>query len=358
MLFVGALLAAMAAGCGHSRGGGAADGGTLRVGFISTAPGEPTGPEGWAYRRGILLPALRKAGIARITFASFGNGPDLNEAIAAHAVDVGLLGDTPAIVGHAAGLPTRLINQSAVGMDCWLVVRPDGPKRVEDLRGKPVATQKGSYMARYLLGLLEKKGLSRDVTFVHLASTEAEAALRRGDIAAYASPYGPLLASHGLRILDEARDHPDLLGSSVTVATADFLAAHPGFPAAWNGARKLGIADLRQHQAEYYQWQAQRVKLPVDVYRALYPQRLYSPEPLTQSGLALLGGTKGFLREQHLARSDFSIDGWIAPGVTDAALPGPPGPAKIAAQPGVTGPAKIAAQPVQVAKTAERSGRP
>lgn len=304
----------VAAGCGH-RGDDGAKSSQIRVGFIGTVGGEPQGPEGWAYRQGALLPALKEAGITSIKFTAFGNGPDLNEAMAGHAVDVGMLGDTPAIVGHAAGMPTRLINQSTYGTNCWLIVRPDGPRTVDDLRGKTVATSKGSFMARYLLGLLVEKGLTQSVKFVHLASTDAEPALRRGDVDAIASASGPLLISRGLRSIDEARLHPKLLGSSVTVATTSFLADHPNFPAVWNRARDAGIADLQKHTDEYNRWQAGRVKLDVDTYKALYPSRAYLPEPLTPHGAALLDGTKAFLVQQHLAKSDFKISDWAVPGV-------------------------------------------
>jgi ABC-type nitrate/sulfonate/bicarbonate transport system substrate-binding protein len=35
----------------------------------------------------------------------FANGPDLNEALSGGSLDVGIYGDTPALVGRAAGLP-------------------------------------------------------------------------------------------------------------------------------------------------------------------------------------------------------------------------------------------------------------
>lgn len=311
------LLATVAGGCGHSDQG--AGGSVLRLGFVGTVGGQPQGPEGWASKQGLLLPALKDAGITSITFTAFGNGPDLNEAMAGHAIDVGMLGDTPAIVGHAAGMPTRLINQSSVGTDCWLIVRPGGPKSVDELRGKSVATQKGSYMARYLLGLLQEKGLEHAVTFVHLPTTDAEAALRRGDIDAYATGSGPLLIAHGLHSIDEAKNHPSLLGSSVTVATDSFLAAHPNFPQVWNRARDIGVADLKKNQDGYNAWQAGRVRLDVATYKALYPTRTFLTEPLTPKGVALLEGTKEFLVDQHLAKTDFKISDWAVPGIYPSA---------------------------------------
>ncbi|MEH2445386.1 MAG: hypothetical protein V7K18_06280 [Nostoc sp.] len=75
---------------------------TLRIGYVGSA--EPTGPLGWAKKKGILNRELQKAGFKDITFARFPNGPDLNEALVAGQLDVGSLGDTPAIVLRAKGV--------------------------------------------------------------------------------------------------------------------------------------------------------------------------------------------------------------------------------------------------------------
>ena len=322
------LLALALSGCGakHDASG---QGGLLRVGFIGNTA-TPSGPEGWEIQRGRFLPTLRPVGVTHAQFFAFPNGPDLNEAMAAGALDVGMLGDTPAIVAHAAGLPARAINQTQVGMNAWLIVRADGPKTVAELQGKTVATQKGSYMARYLLGLLAQNGLTDRVRFVHLASSAAEPALHRGDIAAYAAPAGtgPLLLSHGFRAIDQAAQHPGLTGSGVTVVSEKYLAAHPNFPSLWNKARADAIADVRARPEPFYQFQAQAANLPEPIVKASYPVSLYSAQPFTPKGLALLDGTKAFLLGQHLAKSDFTLASWTVPvgrsSATEAAsLPHP-----------------------------------
>ncbi|BDI30828.1 hypothetical protein CCAX7_28790 [Capsulimonas corticalis] len=318
-------------GCGpkgaHSPGGyESSQTGVLRVGIISTTGKQPSGPEGLAYKQGTLIKDLASAGITQIEFTPFANGPDLNEAMAAGGLDVGEYGDTPALVGRSAGLPTRAINQNTVGTNAWLIVRADGPKTVDDLRGKTVATSKGSYMARYLLGLLAEKNLTKDVKFVHLLPNAAESALQHGDIAAYAAPggTGPLLIQHGYKAIDQANQHPGLSGSGVTVVSETYLAAHPQFPAIWNKARANAIDNAQAHPEDYYQFQTALSKLPEPIVKASYPIALYSKEPFTPKGLALLSGTKAFLVQQHLAKSDFDLKTWtVSPaGATQsAALP-------------------------------------
>ncbi len=310
-------------GCGHApvkSGAAASQNGLLRVGYVSPYGSLPSGPEGWENRSGKLVPQLRTAGVTAVKFTAFPNGPDLNEALAANAIDLAMIGDTPGILGRAAGIPTHLVNQSTVGSNAWLMVRADGPRTLADLKGKTVATAKGSYMSRYLLGLLAEAGLSKDVKFVHLLPSDAEPALRRGDIAAYAHPYGPLLISHGFRAIDQARQHPGLEGSGLTLIRDAYLTAHPGFPALWNKARKTGIADILAQQNDYYQVQAKNARLPVPIFKAMSPVSLYQSQPLTPKGLALLDGTKAFLVDQHLAKQDFSIHDWTAPSEAATAV--------------------------------------
>jgi len=285
----------------------------VRVGHVATGSGGPTGPEGWGYSSGLLKKELAAIGVSDIRFVHFPNGPDLNEAISANAIDVGIVGDTPALLGKGSGLPTRLVNQSVLGMDVWLVARKGGPRTVRDLDGLAVATSQGSYMSRYLLATLEVNGLSRTTRVVHLLPSDAQAALERGDIAAYAAPIntGPLLLAKGYPLLDRASDHAGLVGSSVTVVVESFAEAHPDFVAAWNRAREEAVRDLQTHGDAYYHFHAAQVGFPLEVVEASYPLTVFRPEPLVPDGLALLEGAKTFLRDEHLLRTDLSIQAWI-----------------------------------------------
>jgi NitT/TauT family transport system substrate-binding protein/sulfonate transport system substrate-binding protein len=287
----------------------------LRLGFIGTGEAQPVGAEGWAYHQGKLTPVLAQLGFGGVTFVRFANGPDLNEALSGGSLDVGIYGDTPALVGRAAGLPTRLVNQAVVGMDAWLLTRADGPRSLDELAGKAVATSKGSYMNRYLAGLLLERGLKDKVKFAHLLPADAQAALDHGDIAAYAAPAqtAPLFVAKGARVLDRASDHTGLLGTSVTVMTDTFLADHPDFASIWNAARRRAVQELKQQSSEYYAYHAQTVRLPLDLVQVGYPLSLFEPEPLVTRGLQLLEGTKKFLLSQGLVQRDFSINDWVVP---------------------------------------------
>ena len=79
---------------------------TLRLGIISVKSTKiPTGPIGWAMHQGKLLPELQKLGIKQVQTFSFPNGPNLNEALVTGQLDVGIYGDTPAIIARSNGIP-------------------------------------------------------------------------------------------------------------------------------------------------------------------------------------------------------------------------------------------------------------
>ena len=129
-------------------------------------------------------------GVKNITFTAFPNGPNLTAAMAGGSIDIGILGDTPAVTAEAKGLGLRLVNQSFVGLDTYLYTPKGGVTSIEQLKGKTVATQVGSYMYRYLVSVLNEDGLSNSVKISNIYNTSADASLQSSGIAAYAAPAG------------------------------------------------------------------------------------------------------------------------------------------------------------------------
>jgi len=318
VVLAGALAGTLAA-CSSTSDAKAADGGaTLRVGFISNTP-NPAGPEGWADAHDELLPALKSAGIGKISWVPFKNGPDLSAAVQGGSIDLATLGDTPALTAKASGIDTYLVNQSAVGQDAWLV-GAKGVTSLEDLKGKTIATQVGSYMYRYLVALLQQKGLSDDVKITHVYTTNAVASLQSGGIAAYAAPAGQLtgvLTAQGYPVIDKAsEDHTDLLGTGATIITKSELAAHPGLPDAWNAARTKAIGEINADPDAFYEFAAKASKTTVDVVKVAQPVSLYPAEPFTDKGLKLLQGTDEFLAENKLSKGVVDLAAWRVPAST------------------------------------------
>jgi sulfonate transport system substrate-binding protein len=100
-------------------------GDVLRLGVIGPTRA-PTGPSGYALAQGYLQRELAPLGFRNVSVHVFQNGPDLNEAFLAGALDVGIYGDTPALVARAKGLNGRLIGFEETGLSCWLVTPHTG----------------------------------------------------------------------------------------------------------------------------------------------------------------------------------------------------------------------------------------
>ncbi len=286
---------------------------TVRYGYPSSGLSGPTGPIGWALEKGTLQAALRTIGINHIVPLAGGTGPDLNEACAAGTVDVFLTGDTPGIIGRAAGLPIELVDVDITEANNYLFTLKDGPKRIEDLAGKRVPVLQGTNQMHFVYGVLASKGILNQVNFINLSSGATEPALIQGDIAAATSAYGPLMVSRGYHVLAEAKDYPGLSGNSPVVASESFLKAHPGFVTVWNRVRAEAIADMNAHPDDYYTFLASRIKQPEAILRETYPLSLYRPEPVPSVVLGDLESLKQFLVAQHIIHADFPIQSWIAP---------------------------------------------
>ncbi|WP_232380954.1 ABC transporter substrate-binding protein [Paenibacillus tianjinensis] len=284
----------------------------LNFGYIgSNKLNVPGGAEGWGFYKGIIQEELKKYGITEVKLTGFPNGPDQTESLISGRLDFGSLGDTPAIIAYASGAKTRLISQSSAHTVGYLIGKKDGPKTVKDLQGKTIAIQKGSFMHRYVVGLLKQEGVT-GYKLVHMLIPDATAALARGDVDATTNVGIPALKliDQGYTHLDDASSHPDLLGSSATVVSEDYLAKFPDFPKVWNEAREKALADLKQHEDEYYQFLAEINDTTPELAKQVNPISDIKDTAFTEEGTKLLEGTKNFLVEEKLAKKDFNISDW------------------------------------------------
>ncbi|SEU25734.1 ABC transporter substrate-binding protein [Paenibacillus sp. NFR01] len=284
----------------------------LNYGYIgSNKLNLPGGAEGWGFYKGIIQEEFKKYGITEVKLTGFPNGPDQTESLISGRLDVGSLGDTPAIIAYASGAKTRLISQSSAHTVGYLIGKKGGPASVKDLQGKTIAIQKGSFMHRYIVGLLQQEGVT-DYKLVHMLIPDATAALARGDIDATTNTGVPALKliDEGYTHLDDSSKHPDLLGSSATVVSDDYLKKFPDFAKVWNEAREKALADLKQHEDEYYQFLAEINNTTPELAKQVSPIDDLKETAFTDDGTKLLEGTKNFLVQEKLAKKDFNISDW------------------------------------------------
>lgn len=281
---------------------------TLRIGYIG--PSETAGGAvGWALHQGTLQAAVKPLGFGEVKEYVFPNGPDLNEALLSSKLDIGIFGDTPALTGEANRGGSTLIGFNSVGNESWLMGRAE-IKQLSDLNGKNLGVPNGSYMHRYVSGLIEK-GLLKDVKLKFLLPRDANAALSNGDIAAFAAPIqlGPHLQTLNYNTVDLASKH-NLQGNSVIVARNAFLAQNPTFFAVFDQTRREAAKDLRQKPDDYYAYYLKHTNYKEPIIRASFPIESFVEETFPEQGMNLLNGTKQFLLSQKIINNDFSIDDW------------------------------------------------
>ena len=130
----------------------------------------------------------------KIEWKEFAAAAPLLEALGAGALDSGLVGDAPFTFAAAANVPVKAIGairQTGDGL-AVLVPKDSAIKSFDDLKGKKIATGRGSIGHQLILAALESKGwTTSDVQIVFLAPSDAKVAYSRGSVDAWSTwePY-------------------------------------------------------------------------------------------------------------------------------------------------------------------------
>ncbi len=134
-----------------------------------------------------------------LEWKQFTAGSPVAEALNVGSLDIGLLGDSPALFMGALGAPIKVIGVSRQNLDgVAIVVRKDSPiKTVADLAGKKVAIWKGSFSQQLMLTALDRAGVARDaVDYRYLSALDSSHALDGCSVDAIAT-WEPLCHSTG-----------------------------------------------------------------------------------------------------------------------------------------------------------------
>jgi sulfonate transport system substrate-binding protein len=150
-------------------------------------------------QRGNARALMEAAGVLegltyRLEWSEFPAAAPLLEALNAGAIDAGGVGDAPFTFAAAAGVPVKAIAAYRNRQDgLAILVAKDSPFRsVADLKGRRIATNRGSIGHQVVLAALEEAGLPFDsVTLNFLPPADAKLALTSGAVDAWATwePY-------------------------------------------------------------------------------------------------------------------------------------------------------------------------
>jgi sulfonate transport system substrate-binding protein len=178
----------------------------------------------------------------KIEWKEFPAAAPLLEALGAGAIETGLVGDAPFTFAAAANIPVKAIGairQSQEGL-AILVPRDSSIQSFDDLKGKKIATGRGSIGHQLILAALEAKHLSpEDVQIVFLAPSDAKVAYTRGSVDAW-STWEPYVSQE------------EVLFGSRRVITAEGLTPGLSFVV----ARPDAISDKRPELEDFLRRQA------------------------------------------------------------------------------------------------------
>jgi sulfonate transport system substrate-binding protein len=208
----------------------------------------------------------------------------MNAAFLAKALDIGTMGDTPALFASAAGADVVVVatGHSKPNGLLQIVARPgSGIRSLSDLRGKSIATTRATALHGYLLLALHRAGLQQgDIRLIDVPLVALGRTLQSGDADA-AVLAGPQIVSYLAQQKDAVQlDAPD--GEyNVILATRRALADAP---------TRAALRDFVQRSARAGQW----VEAHPDVWRERYYQGLQHQDAATAQ--AIMARQQGYHR--------------------------------------------------------------
>jgi sulfonate transport system substrate-binding protein len=263
--------------------------------------------------KGWLEEALKPQGIA-VKWSSFSAGPPMNEAFAAGQQDVGVMGDTPALIAKAAGQDTRLIALDVAAPTglAVLVAKDSAIKTAKDLLGKKVAVVKGSYAHHLLVLVLNSAGLTlKDIEFINLPHPDIATALTNGEVDA-GVVWEPLIT----RLVDNgaARVLADGVGikqGEIYIFTTQAFASKNGdVLATFLKTFERGREFIRDHPDEAVVLVAKNVVLPVEQLGKVLAKGEYDPA-IRQKSIEELKKTEKFLRETGVIKNPVDVEAFV-----------------------------------------------
>jgi taurine transport system substrate-binding protein len=205
----------------------------------------------------------------KIDWKKFDSGRDVNTAIAAGSVDIGLVGSSPAAAGLASGVPYEVIwIYDVIAENEALVVRKGkGITKFADLGGKKVAAPFGSTTHYHLLVAYKVFGLDpKKSTILDMQPPDMLAAWQRGDLDAgfVWEPTLIKMVEAGGEILVKSKELADkgYITADVAVARKAFSEKYPNLVSAYLASLSKAVDYYRQSPGEAAKLQAKEFNLP------------------------------------------------------------------------------------------------
>lgn len=257
-----------------------ADGKVLRIGY------QKFGTLSILKARGTLEKRLKTKGV-KVEWIQFPAGPQLMEAMNVGSIDIGHTGNTPPIFAQAANTPFVYVGAGTPKPENEAIVVPkDSPiRRVQDLKGKKVALNKGSNVHDLLLQALKKAGLSyRDIQPVYLPPADARAAFTKKSVDAWViwDPYYAAAEKElGARTITNGRGY---------TTNREFILASDAYAKEYGDIVRIVLEELKnttywfnQHPDDTAKLLSKQIGMDTATVKEAITRSRYGLEPLDES---------------------------------------------------------------------------
>ena len=206
-----------------------------------------------------------------VEWSEFPAAQNLLEAIGSGAIDVGLAGDAPFQFAYQSGSPIKAVSAQRAEprpyQSVALIVHARSQaKTVADLRGKRVATTRGSIGHYLALRALDVARLPFDaVQFIFLSPGDAKAAFSSGSVDAWSVwvPYLTAAIRDGARIIADGHDLTP--GYGFEVANEQAIATKRSQLTDFLHREASALQWSASHQSAYARVLATETGLPIDI---------------------------------------------------------------------------------------------
>ncbi|WP_123043249.1 ABC transporter substrate-binding protein [Cohnella candidum] len=198
--------------------------------------------------------AEKKFPDVKINWKPFDSGRDVNTAVAAGSIDLGLAGSVPVAIGVANKLPYQVyfLHDIIGDAESLAVRKSEGTQSIKDLAGKKVAVPFGSTSHFSLLSALKSEGVDpASVTILDLQPQDILAAWQRKDIDGafvWNPTLGKLLADDGT-VLVSAKQLADkgIITADVGIVRSAFAKDYPDFLKQYVSVLDEAVQSYRDH---------------------------------------------------------------------------------------------------------------
>lgn len=257
---------------------------------------------------------MAKVGV-KVTWTSFSSGPPENEALASGSQDIGMMGDSPAFIGKAAGQDTSIIASSSIGPKALAVMIGKDSKITspKELKGKKVAVVKGSY-AHHLIYLILKQNnmTTNDVQLINMDTNgdiSAAIANKSIDAGAVWEPTITKMESSGSgKVLVDGTGVK--LGICTYVVRNKFAKENPELVKIFLQDVQKGVDFEKQNLNETAQLISGEVNLPQDQLIKVLPKYDFNPN-LTSDDITELKKTEDFMKSSNLITTSVDVDKFV-----------------------------------------------